>query len=372
MMRALLVTLAMAVASGALACADWMHAGHVDAAIDGTTPDGFTWRAWERTGDPLRPINGPFAAPRPDQRLVGIYRPGWYQAGGIDYASVMTALIEGEAPDALSATSVAGYVALSDLPPEQALVPPSVFPDTQLVRLPDPGLGLDADGRVRVTWAPLDPASPWEGVRVHEAASPAGPWRAVAEAPARAGTVTLQQGPSCTGLVRLSLVHRDGVETSVGSSATLMTSGLPDADGDARADACDNCPAIPNPQQADADTDGLGNACDADFVAPFLQVSRQPPVAPPPAWGLTVRVHLSAPDQPFRLTSGRLTRPFTYTHDLEGSCYDPDGFEVTDVLMRDGSADTYYLAAVDAPGLDFGSDSFGRPRPAAVPSWSCP
>ncbi len=35
-----------------------------------------------------------------------------------------------------------------------------------------------------------------------------------------------------------------------------------DSDGDGIPDACDNCPAVPNPDQADADHDGIGDACD--------------------------------------------------------------------------------------------------------------
>lgn len=38
----------------------------------------------------------------------------------------------------------------------------------------------------------------------------------------------------------------------------------PDADGDGVADASDNCPVAPNPDQANADGDGLGDACDPD------------------------------------------------------------------------------------------------------------
>ncbi|HTU58804.1 MAG TPA: hypothetical protein VMF89_10230, partial [Polyangiales bacterium] len=33
------------------------------------------------------------------------------------------------------------------------------------------------------------------------------------------------------------------------------------ADADAKPDACDNCPGVPNPDQADADGDGQGDAC---------------------------------------------------------------------------------------------------------------
>jgi hypothetical protein len=38
--------------------------------------------------------------------------------------------------------------------------------------------------------------------------------------------------------------------------------GLPDVDGDHHPNNCDNCPSIPNTNQADSDQDGLGNACD--------------------------------------------------------------------------------------------------------------
>ena len=49
-----------------------------------------------------------------------------------------------------------------------------------------------------------------------------------------------------------------------GDGATyLFTDGV-DGDGDLIADAADNCPGIANTDQANADTDALGNACDDD------------------------------------------------------------------------------------------------------------
>ena len=43
-----------------------------------------------------------------------------------------------------------------------------------------------------------------------------------------------------------------------------VTSGAPDSDGDGVSDDDDNCPAVSNPLQEDADSDGAGDVCDDD------------------------------------------------------------------------------------------------------------
>src|SRR5262249_45824352 len=52
-------------------------------------------------------------------------------------------------------------------------------------------------------------------------------------------------------------------ESCTGSGASCPPdTGLPASDGDGVCDAHDNCPTVPNPSQADADGDLLGDACD--------------------------------------------------------------------------------------------------------------
>ncbi len=67
------------------------------------------------------------------------------------------------------------------------------------------------------------------------------------------------------GATRLWLGSMDGTEwnNNVGSfNVTVNGVCEPDADGDGVDDDVDNCPFVPNPDQADADGDGVGDTCD--------------------------------------------------------------------------------------------------------------
>ncbi len=51
------------------------------------------------------------------------------------------------------------------------------------------------------------------------------------------------------------------------SVSEVQAFGVPhetDEDGDGITDGVDNCPSVPNPDQADAEGDGVGDACDPD------------------------------------------------------------------------------------------------------------
>ncbi len=73
----------------------------------------------------------------------------------------------------------------------------------------------------------------------------------------------------------------DGVPDTTDNCPTVANADQADADNDGTGDACepdsdsdgviddnDNCPSVANADQADADSDGLGNACDTNSYAP--------------------------------------------------------------------------------------------------------
>jgi hypothetical protein len=54
----------------------------------------------------------------------------------------------------------------------------------------------------------------------------------------------------------------DGVPDATDVCPAVADPGQADGDADGVGDACDNCPDVPNPAQVDGDGDGMGDACD--------------------------------------------------------------------------------------------------------------
>eukprot|EP00899_Mesostigma_viride_P023445 jgi/Mesvir1/4285/Mv22243-RA.1 len=60
----------------------------------------------------------------------------------------------------------------------------------------------------------------------------------------------------------------DGVGNACDNCVSVANRDQTDRDGDKIGDACDNCPAASNPSQADTDGDGVGDACDNCLLEP--------------------------------------------------------------------------------------------------------
>jgi hypothetical protein len=72
--------------------------------------------------------------------------------------------------------------------------------------------------------------------------------------------------PCGTEVTNFATVHFPSVPETTATNGVSVTVTGPscDADGDTIVDGSDNCPAVQNPAQEDADQDRLGNACDDD------------------------------------------------------------------------------------------------------------
>jgi YVTN family beta-propeller protein len=92
-----------------------------------------------------------------------------------------------------------------------------------------------------------------------------------------AGTITVGSTPSGIAITPSPDADSDGIGDDVDNCPATPNPDQADTDGDSVGDACDgdddndgvldsgdNCPLQPNPDQADSDGDGAGNVCDTD------------------------------------------------------------------------------------------------------------
>jgi hypothetical protein len=69
-----------------------------------------------------------------------------------------------------------------------------------------------------------------------------------------------------TGASMLLIALPSWAQLACGSQSVLdLVPSIRDVDGDQVGDGSDNCTLVFNPEQVDADSDGYGNICDADF-----------------------------------------------------------------------------------------------------------
>ena len=79
-------------------------------------------------------------------------------------------------------------------------------------------------------------------------------------------------------VVSWSESSQDGVLRNIVAKRYRFGSGSGDRDGDGVPDGVDNCPSVANPEQSDADGDGLGDDCVSPDVVlpPHRELRRQP------------------------------------------------------------------------------------------------
>lgn len=83
---------------------------------------------------------------------------------------------------------------------------------------------------------------------------------------ARSGSITATIKTNTTG----TGTYNNNVDIPVTVTGGGVTPPAPDADSDGVPDSSDNCPTVANADQANADTDSLGDACDLNSYAPAL------------------------------------------------------------------------------------------------------
>ncbi len=129
---------------------------------------------------------------------------------------------------------------------------------------------------------------------------------------------------------------------------------IPDGDGDGVPDQADNCPTVPNPDQADADADGVGDACDCAPQMPGVSA------APLPVGGTlrlegeaTTTLRWTRPEQGFAFDvyRGLVPAGSVFSHDETCWAAETAAPSATDPEAPPPGAYFYYLvSAVNACG----------------------
>lgn len=136
----------------------------------------------------------------------------------------------------------------------------------------------------------------------------------------------------------------DGVLFDTGSGAARL-----DSDEDGVVDAIDNCPAVPNASQANADGDGLGDPCDPDQMADLIPLTSLPARA---QIGGTVNLASDVSN----LGGLRSQTAQVRFHLSVDTTLDPDDVVVGECFVPDmGSGATQRCTVSDAPIADPGS-----------------
>jgi hypothetical protein len=102
----------------------------------------------------------------------------------------------------------------------------------------------------------------------------------------------------------------DGEDTDFEEVVITVLDTIEDLDGDGVADAGDNCPTVPNPDQSDLEGDGTGDVCDDVPLGPvFAGIVTTDSTVTPPASPTGY-----APDEPILITASVTFDPATFPY----------------------------------------------------------